>query len=671
MDFASRVIYIQKLHQRVSGSNEERGIGMDGLRTAVRRRELTRWLAISPFAVCAGTASAQDQVWSYDTSPVFGELGRTSLRPVTPSARGFSLAEVHLLNGALLDAQRANVAYMKRIDIDRLLHTFRLNAGLPSDAKPLGGWEAPEIELRGHFAGHYLSACALGYASTGDTELKRRGDAIVEELAICQRALDAGGYLSAFPTELFDRLASGKWVWAPFYTLHKIMAGLLDMHDLAGNRAALQVLLGMATWTDTWTAARDEAAMLRVINQEFGGMNDILYRLAAVTQDARWIAVGDRFTKKSVFEPLFHRKDTLRGLHMNEHVAQILGAASRFDTTGDVRFRQVADFFWDTVVEGRTYATGGSSNKEHWIVDSNRLGFEAMKGDNHQECCCAYNMMKLTAQRFAWRPDVALIDYYERNLLNHRLGMIDPKTGMTGYFLSLTPGAWKTRGTEDTTFWCCNGTALEEFNKLTSMVYAQDDDGIFVNLFVPTRLETKSGIRLRQETSFPAQSRTRLVVEAGNRREWTLRLRIPGWASKDPRVLINGKPAGTPEPGSYLAMRRRWKRGDVVDLELPMRMTLERFNDRPGVGALVYGPVVLAQQLAMGSMPPALLTTQGPEMAKVSPVAVTALPADIADRLRPEPASPLTFTADVNGRNLLFKPISDSWERYAVYAPVA
>lgn len=636
-------------------------------RRPMQRRESVRLLAASPLALLASRAWAD--TFDYPTPPLFRSIGPAALHPVAARAALFPLAQVQLLDGPFLDAQRWNIGYMRRLDTDRLLHTFRLNAGLPTTARPLGGWEAPDCELRGHFGGHYMSGCAIAYSATGDEDMRARGTRMVAGLAECQKKLGQGGYVSAFPEIFFDRLAAGKQVWAPFYTLHKIMAGLLDMHSLAGSDQALTVLVGMANWTDGWTAARDETAMQQVLETEFGGMNDILYRLADVTGNAHWIVVGDRFTKKRVFEPLANRKDMLRGLHMNTHVPQVIGASTRFALTGDRRFQDVADFFWETVSEARTYATGGSSNNEHWLTEPNLLGTEAAQGDHHQECCCSYNMMKLGAQRYLQQPKATLIDYHERNLFNHRLGMIQPQTGLTGYFLSLSPGAWKTHGTDETTFWCCNGTALEDFSKLASMIYAHDADGLYVNLFIPSTLDWKErGVRLRQETRFPYEPRTRLTVLAADR-PFTMRLRIPGWTDERARVLVNGRRIeASVAPGSYLLLHRGWRAGDVVEIDMPMPMRLERYDDRRNEAALLIGPIVLAQQLPTGDIPTALLTEQGPDLAKSPPpVGAATLPVDIAERLRPTGTASLHFVADVDGRKIMFKPIHESWERFAVY----
>lgn len=636
---------------------------------SVSRRRFARWLAGSPIAL--GWAARSTAAWNnVATPPVFATLAPAPIAPVPDRAMLFGPRAVTLLEGPFEQAQAANIAYLKRLDPERLLHVFRVNAGIPSHAVPLGGWEDPTCELRGHFVGHYLSGCALAFAATGDPELKERGGRVVAGLADCQRKIDKKGYLSAFPTSYFDRLAVGADVWAPFYTLHKILAGLLDMYEMAGDANALEVATGMARWTETWTAARAEADMQKVLEVEFGGMNDALYRLAAISRDGRWIAVGDRFTKKRVFEPLAAGKDELRGLHMNTHVPQVIGADRRYALTGDGRFGDVSDFFWTTVSGVRTYATGGSSNNEHWCTDPHHLAAEWENGHDHQESCCSYNMLKLGAQRFTRAPSVAIADYYERILINQRLSTIQPETGLTAYFLSLTPGAWKTWGTEDTTFWCCNGSALEDFATLGRMIYAHDAAGIWVSLFIPSRLTAPDGVCLRQETAFPAQSTSVIHVEASHCARWTLRLRIPGWTSEAASVTVNGRPVDAmAAPGSYLSLTRAWRAGDRVVLSLPMTTRWEPFEDRPNVAALVHGPVVLAQQLPMGTIPANLLHEHGPAVDKAPPpLAAATLPSNLPARLRRVPGASMRFVADLGNRTVDFRPLVDSDQRYAIYA---
>jgi DUF1680 family protein len=642
------------------------------LNTPVSRRSFTRWAAASPLALAASTKgwAAWDNV---ETPPVFSTIAPPALTPVAPAARLFAPGAVRLLDSPYLQAQGLNARYIRRLDTDRLLHNFRVNAGLPSSAKPLGGWEAPDCELRGHFVGHYLSGAALAFAATNDPEFKRRGDRVVAGLAECQTKLGSDGYLSAFPRSYFDRLAAGTNVWAPFYTIHKIFAGLLDMHELARSAQALDAAKGIANWTDNWTGARDEAAMQKVLEVEFGGMNDALYRLAAITGDRRWLAVGDRFTKKRVFEPLAGQKDELRGLHMNTHVPQVIGAERRYELTGDHRFADVSRFFWQTVTGVRTYATGGSSNNEHWLTEPHQLGVEWAASHDHQECCCSYNMLKLGTMLFTRDPQAAIADYYERALLNHRLGEIHPETGNTSYFLSLAPGAWKTWGTDETTFWCCNGTALEDFSSFNRMIYAHDANGVWVNLFIPSELNwSQGGVRLRQETGFPAEPRTSLLVEASGGEPWTLRLRVPAWA-RGVLVAVNGRPVDAmAEPGSYLEIRRRWRSGDRIEMQLPMEAGWESFEDRPDVAALTYGPVVLAQQFPLGEVPDELMHEQGPKLEKAPASGIpVALPRDLPSRLKPVPGKPLQFIAEADGRTLDLRPINDSWGRYSVYSQIA
>ncbi len=593
-------------------------------------------------------------------------------KPFRGRVEPFALSEVQLDSGPLQQAREWNHAYMMRLPNDRLLHNFRVNAGIKSDAEPLGGWESPHSELRGHFVGHYLSAAAMLYDSTGDEAVKAKADDLVSGIAECQNKFNSNGYVSAFPTEFFDRLDRRVSVWAPFYTLHKIMAGLLDMNTHARNGQALDVLVKLAGWVDAWTASKSEEHMQDILNTEYGGMNEVLYNLAAVTGDDRWAQTGDRFTKKIFFTPLALRQDELKGLHCNTHMPQVVGAARRYDLSSDTRFSDVASFFWETVAESRTYATGGSGNTESWLTNANHLALEMQASSHHQECCCAYNMMKLTRHLHSWAPDARFIDYYERNLFNHRLGMIQPETGLTGYFLSISPGAWKTLCTEDETFWCCTGTAVEEFTKLNDTIYFHDGDGVYVNLYVSSRLDwKKQGIRLQQATTFPESDCTILTVLSTPAKAWTLYLRVPGWTTSQSVVRINGKPAPLAgSPGSYLAIRRAWKSGDRVEFIVPMRLMVERLKDDPAKQAFLYGPIVLAGQFPRGEIPLDFEHTQGPELAEVPPLKVPALKVHgdkPEDWIRPIPGQPLHFRTNGQLEDVTLKPLSQSWDRFVVY----
>jgi DUF1680 family protein len=587
----------------------------------------------------------------------------------------YPMAQVRLLAGPCKQAADSNRAYMMRIAPDRLLHTFRLNVGLASSAQPLGGWEAPNGELRGHTTGHYLSACAQASASAGDAEMKARGDEMIAELAKCQAKL-AGGYLSAYPTEFYDRLDAGRNVWAPFYTYHKILAGVLDMYFHAGNKQALEVATGMAAWVDQWSASKAEDHMQDVIlKNEFGGMSEALYNLAAATNDARWAKVGDRFQKKAFLTPLAQRRDELRGLHMNTHVPQVIGAARRYELTGDARFHDVADFFWYTVSSARTYATGGASNNEHWLTSPGRLAAEWRTASHHQECCCSYNMMKLTRHLYSWTGDPRYFDYYERNLFNHRLGTIQPEIGHTVYFLSMSPGAWKGVCSEEKSFWCCTGTGLEEYSKLSDSIYYRDERGVAVNLFIASELDdAERSIGLRQDTKFPDEPRTSFTVTKAPASAWTLRLRIPSWASAA-AVKVNGRILdATPGAGSYLSISRAWKKGDRVDLELPMSLSAEPFGDEPRVQAFLYGPVVLAGDLgAQGLTDDLIVDKQAPDLAR-NPMTVPELRASgkkLEDWIKPDSVEPLAFRAASAAGAVTLKPLNRLWGRFATYWTVS
>ena len=299
------------------------------------RRQFLAASALAPLAAGAGAASVKDSVQA--------------------KAQPFDLRNVRLLDGPLLDSMQHNRDFLRGLETDRLLHTFRLTAGLPSKAEPLGGWEKPDVELRGHFTGHFLSACALMSAGAGDQMLRDKGNLMVAELAKCQRA-NGNGYLSAFPTEFFDRLKAGQKVWAPWYTLHKIMAGLLDMYVLAGNQQALDVVSGMAGWTKRWTDALSDEQMARVLQVEFGGTNEVPYNLYAVTGVKDYFEAAHRFDQERVFGPLAEGRDELRGLHVNTQIPKIIGAARRYELTGDPRYRRIAEFFWTQVTRHRAAA---------------------------------------------------------------------------------------------------------------------------------------------------------------------------------------------------------------------------------------------------------------------------------------------------------------------------
>jgi DUF1680 family protein len=558
----------------------------------------------------------------------FGPKIAFTRNDVAPRVRPFPMTDVRLLPGIFQKAQEANRKFVYEQTPDRLLHVFRLNAGIASNAEPLGGWEKPDCELRGHFVGHYLSACALSYASSGDSELKARGEYLVAELAKCQQRL-SGGYLSAFPTEYFDRLGARKKVWAPFYTVHKIMAGMLDMHEHCGSAQALNVLNGMAEWTDRWSAERSEEQMQMVLDTEYGGIAETLYSMTALSGQDQFAKVGDRFIKKRFFNPLAMRRDELRGLHVNTHIPQVIAAARRYEISGDQRFHDVAEYFWQEVVGTRSYVTGGTSNNEGWLVGPNELAAELKQSSETNECCCAYNMLKLTRKLYQWTGDVRLFDYYERVLLNHRLGTIN-EDGQTQYYLGVAPGSWRTFATKYDSFWCCTGTGTEEFAKLNDSIYFRDEHGIYVNLFIASEVNwPEKKFRLRQETSFPEEPKTSLLVDVEQPVKLTMRVRIPGWLEGAAKVKINGKLSEVSATGgSYLAIDRTWTKGDRIEIDLPMTERFEPMADDHSLRAILHGPIVQAAKLGNEGLTPQLqIGPMGPEINKVPALKIPSLDA--------------------------------------------
>lgn len=587
-------------------------------------------------------------------------------------AHPFDLRQVKLGPGPFRDAMEVNRRYLMSLDPDRLLHNFRFTAGLPSDAEPLGGWEAPENELRGHFVGHYLSACALMGASLGDKEISVRGIALVAELAKCQQP---NGYLSAFPEEFFDRLRDGRGVWAPFYTLHKIMAGLLDTSTLSGSSQALDVLRGMARWTGSWTGPLSQSHMARVLEREYGGMNEVLYNLAAVTGRSQYQSLAHRFDQEIFFAPLAEGRDELDGLHANTNIPKVIGAARRYELAGEERYQNIAGYFWDTVTSRRAYCTGGTSDDEGWH-DANALS-KQLGGYTH-ECCCTYNMLKLTRHLFGWTADPAYADYYERALFNGVLGTQHPADGQKLYYVAMESGYWKLFGEPLHSFWCCSGTGAESHAKFGDSIYFHDDDGIWVNLFIASQVEwPEQGVTLVQETRFPEDDSTTFTVRCRKPVRMAVRVRVPYWATRGGSAELNGRTLEAfAAPSSYLVLDRTWRDGDEVKVTMPMGLHVCAMPDDPTVQAFMYGPLVLAGRLGTEGLTPETLRAEPTKPRAIpeyrsEPVAVAPLKAggnDPSSWIKPVQGKPLEFRTTGQERDVTLIPFNRVLdERYGIY----
>ena len=526
----------------------------------------------------------------------------SAVSPADASSRivPFPLNAVRLSPGIFKEQAEINARYLDSLAVDRLLHSFRLTAGITSTATPYKGWEEPTCQLRGHFnGGHYLSAAALAFATSGNDVLKKKGDEIVSGLAQCQKK-NAAGYLSAYPTDLFEQLAAGKPVWAPFYTYHKIMAGLLDMYVLTGNSDALQIAEGMAHWVGDFFMGIGAEQRQRMLRNEYGGMNEALVNLAALTKKNRYIEIAHIFEQSSFLDPLAERRDELQGLHANTHVPKIIGAARMYEVTGDRRYRQIAEYFLEEVLTARNYAIGNTSLDEHWRTLPGQLkGSLAWK---NAECCVAYNLMKLERLVFGWTANARWMDEYERALFNCRLGTQNAD-GLKQYFFPLAAGYWRVYNSPEESFWCCTGSGAEEFAKFTDTIFFHRGDDIWVNQFIASKLDWKEeGLQIDQVTQFPREQGTTLKIKVSRLAARTIHIRIPAWTADAPVVKLNNLPlAAVADPGSYLAIRRVWQDGDTVSIGLPMELRQEALPGDDSVVAALYGPLVLAADL--GSIP--------------------------------------------------------------------
>jgi hypothetical protein len=599
-----------------------------------------------------------------------------AVEPEHPAGRlvPFPLASVRLAPGIFREQAEINSGYLDSLAVDRLLHSFRITAGIASSATPYKGWEDPTCELRGHFTGgHYLSAVALSSAASGNTVLKSRGDELVAGLDACQKKIGTR-YLSAYPTELFEHLAQGKPVWAPFYTYHKIMAGLLDMYLLAGNADALQIAEGMGQWAQEYFMGISADQRLRILRTEYGGMNEVLVNLAAVTKKDRYIDAAHLFEQPGFLDPLAERRDELEGLHANTHVPKIIGAARMYEVTGDRRYRQIAEYFLEEVLTARNYVIGNTSLDEHWKTPPGQL--KGTLGWTNAECCVAYNLMKLERLVFGWTADARCMDAYERALFNCRLGTQNAQ-GLKQYFFPLAAGYWRAYNSPEESFWCCTGTGAEEFAKFTDTIFFHRGGDVYVNQFIAATLDWKDeGLVIEQVTQFPQEQGTTLKIKSSRPAARTIHVRIPGWTTQEAAVKVNGRPLeAVADPGSYLAIRRVWQDGDTISVSLPMQLRQEPLPGDDSVTAALYGPLVLAADLGAGPTDtPNRVIHSGDTVPKNLPAAsplpkAAAVPdANAKQWIQVESAPELRFTATGEGAKFPMMPmyrIAD--QRYSVY----
>jgi hypothetical protein len=560
----------------------------------------------------AGSVGGQSYV------PEYGNAGAGALmkvRPVIPvAAYPFSIKDVRLLDGPFKQAMEADARYLLTIEPDRLLSDFSVHAGLSPKGEKYGGWESSG--LAGHTLGHYLSACSMEYAATGDARFLDRVNYIVSELGVCQKAramagpAEMSGYVGAIPREdtLWAEVAAGKirshgfdlnGAWSPWYTVHKVMAGLLDAYLYGDNAEALRVERGMADWTGSIVGHLSDSVRQKMLLCEYGGMNDVLANTYAITGDRKYLDLSYKFYDKRILDSLSRGLDDLPGKHSNTQIPKIIGCARRYELTADDRDKNIAESFWSIVVGGHSYATGGNSDYEY-LGQAGKLNDELT--DNTTESCNTYNMLKLTRHLFAWHPSAALMDYYERALYNHILASQDHKDGMMCYFVPLRMGGHKEYSDSFNTFTCCVGSGMENHVKYGESIYSRGSDGsLYVNLFISSRLRWKEkGLTIEQVSRIPADDRVALTIRearAGSR--FVIRVRRPYWVGTNLAVSVNGvreKKLGMGEDG-YVMISRVWKKGDKIVIRLPESFHTEAIPDNASRVALFYGPVLLAGEL--------------------------------------------------------------------------
>lgn len=609
------------------------------------------------------------------TNATLPKQGQVTVPPaVAHSVEPFDLSEVKLLDSPFNRAMELNSKYLLSLTPDRFLHYFRVNAGLNPKAPAYGGWESPTTGA-GRCLGHYLSALSLQYRATGDHHFKERVEYIVSELGLCQQA---NGFLSAQAnlSTAFSALAAGQGnalfeSRVPWFIQHKMFAGLRDAYCLTGNQQARQILIRMADWAVAVTKNLSPEQFQIMLQQEYGGMLEVLVNVYALTSDPRYLDLARRFRDSRTFDPLAAGVDKMDGMHANTTIPKITGAVRLYEWTGEESQRRLAEYFWDQVVGHHTYVTGGNSNHEHFEAPD-RLGLDAETA----ETCNVYNMLKLTRDLFCLEPQVKYGDYYEQALYNDILASQEPKDGMFTYFMSLKPGHFKTFSTPFNSFWCCVGTGMENHTQYCNSIYFHDADNVYVNLYIPSQLTwPEKNVVIRQETDYPINGNMRFTIECVHPTLFAFKFRYPSWADTGMTINVNGQPVVLDaHPGEFVKLARQWKNGDEVELKLPLRLRSESLPDAPNEMAFLYGPLVLAGDLGADNLPaPIPYAANQTQFNQVPDPDVPVLAVNhqpLENWLQPVAEKPLTFRAVNVGYpgDVVLKPFYQVYyHRFTVY----
>lgn len=542
---------------------------------------------------------------------------------VTPvlSTKPFRMNEVTVTKGPFKHAEEKEAAYLLELEPDRFLSGFRSEAGLTPKALKYEGWES--LGVAGHTLGHYLSACAMYYATSGDKRFKQRLDYMVSQLDSCQKA-NGNGYLAATPggKKIFEEVAAGKIYsqgfdlnggWVPLYVMHKMLAGLIDTYQYAGNEQALMVAEELAGWMCRTFSHLTEEQMQQVLACEFGGMNEALANLYVYTKDEKVLALARRFDNhKVIMDSLALGVDALEGKHANTQVPKVIGAARLYELTGSKRDSAIATFFWHTVVANHSYVNGGNSDGEHFGLPGK---LNERLSTSNTETCNTYNMLKLTRHLFTWQSLPEYSAYYERAVFNHILASQNPDDGMCTYYTPLISGGKKEYLSPFRSFCCCSGSGMENHVKYGDFIYSEGcDSSLFVNLFIPSQLKwTNRRMVIVQDTDIPTSDKTILTVQTEQPQTVVFRLRYPEWA-ESMSIKVNGSSVSLNTSGrGYVSMEREWEDGDRVEITFKIKFYTVAMPDNDKRVGLFYGPILLAGELG----------EEEPDMEKDIPVLVT------------------------------------------------
>ena len=514
----------------------------------------------------------------------------------------FRLQDVRLLESPFKHAEDLNRDYLLEMNADRLLAPFLREAGLQPKAESYTNWENSGLD--GHIGGHYLSALAQMFAATGDSEIESRLDYMLAELKRCQQA-NGNGYIGGVPGSkaVWDEIAAGKidaggfslnGRWVPLYNIHKTFAGLRDAYLVAGKKDARDMLVAMSDWAINLTADLSDEQMQDMLRSEHGGLNEVFADVAAITGEEKYLTLAHRFSHNHVLDPLMAGRDELTGMHANTQIPKVIGFKRIADLEANESWDKAARFFWESVVTNRSVSIGGNSVSEHFnhVDDFSRM-ITSVEGP---ETCNTHNMLRLTSMLYRTDAAAGYIDYYERALYNHILSSQNPHTGGLVYFTQMRPGHYRVYSQPHTSMWCCVGSGIENHSKYGEMIYAHTEDALYVNLFIPSRLQWKERqTEIIQENNFPYEGSTSITINPRGRKRFTLMLRSPQWAeSEGIQIKVNGKKYNATEKDGYLAINRRWRKGDKVVMEMPMSVRVEQLPDHSNYYSFAYGPVILA-----------------------------------------------------------------------------